>query len=178
MYKIEKHPILDIPQSEIVEFLYEGRKVQGRKGYTIAAALHQAGFPVHSHSVDGKPRSLECGIGKCGACEMLVDGKIRRICITPVDNVHEVREISNETGGIAGRFGADRFDLYCRHTENYQAIYDRLQDTINELAPNNSKVAGPFLLGSGAVLHQALIHINRTFVSDRLSPGTWRCRPF
>ena len=96
MYRIESHPILDIPQSEVVEFLFNGQKVQGRRGYTIAAALHQAGFPVHSHSVDGKPRSLECGIGKCGACEMLVDGRIRRICITPVDNVHEVRELSKE----------------------------------------------------------------------------------
>ena len=96
MYKIEKHPILDIPQSEAVEFLYNGHKVLGRRGYTIAAALHQAGFPVHSHSIDGKPRSLECGIGKCGACEMLVDGRIRRICITPVDNVREVCELSKD----------------------------------------------------------------------------------
>ncbi|MBQ9588315.1 MAG: FAD-dependent oxidoreductase [Bacteroidales bacterium] len=96
MYRIENHPILDIPQSEIVEFLFNGHTVQGRRGYTIAAALHQAGFPVHSHSLDGKPRSLECGIGKCGACEMLVDGRIRRICITPVDNVHEVCELSKD----------------------------------------------------------------------------------
>lgn len=96
MYRIESHPILDIPQSEIVEFLFNGHKVQGRKGYTVAAALHQAGYPVHSHSLDGRPRSLECGIGKCGACEMLVDGKIRRICITPVDNVHEVKELNKE----------------------------------------------------------------------------------
>ena len=96
MYRITNHPILDIPESEIVEFLFNGQKVQGRKGYTIAAALHQAGFPVHSHSLDGKPRSLECGIGKCGACEMLVDGRIRRICITPVDGVKEVRELSKD----------------------------------------------------------------------------------
>ena len=58
MYKIEQHPILDIPQSEVVEFLFDGQKVQGRKGYTIAAALHQAGYPVHSHSIDGRNRSL------------------------------------------------------------------------------------------------------------------------
>lgn len=49
MYKIDNHPILDIPQCEMTEFLYNGQKVQGRKGYTIAAALHQAGFPVHSY---------------------------------------------------------------------------------------------------------------------------------
>ena len=96
MYKIEKHPILDIPQSEIVEFSFNGQKVEGRRGYTIAAALHQAGFPVHSHSTNGCPRSLECGIGKCGACEMLVDGHIRRICITPVDNVKEVCELKKD----------------------------------------------------------------------------------
>jgi len=93
MYPIHKHPILDIPESEIVTFTYNGATVQGRKGYTIAAALHQAGFPVHSHSLKGRNRSLNCGIGKCGACEMLVDGKVRRICITPVDGVHEVCQI-------------------------------------------------------------------------------------
>jgi len=93
---ITHHPVLDFPKGEAVEFLYEGKKVQGQKGKTIAAALHQAGYPVHSHSLDGRPRSLECGIGKCGACEMLVDGKIRRICITTVDDVHEVREIPRD----------------------------------------------------------------------------------
>ena len=96
MYRIEKHPILDIPQGEIVEFLFEGHKVRATKGYTIAKALHEAGYPVHSHSLAGRNRSLECGIGKCGACEMLVDGRVRRICITAVDGVREVRTITHE----------------------------------------------------------------------------------
>ena len=96
MYRINNHPILDIPDAEVVEFLFEGKKVQGRKGYTIAKALHEAGYPVHSHSIKGRNRSLECGIGKCGACEMLVDGVVRRICITPVDGVKEVRVIAHE----------------------------------------------------------------------------------
>lgn len=94
MNKIEQHPILEIPKSEKVIFEYNGKKVEGYKGYTIAAALHQAGFPVHSHSLDKRERSLNCGIGKCGACEMLVDGVVRRICITKVDNVKKVEEIS------------------------------------------------------------------------------------
>ena len=93
MYGIERHPILDIQKGEVVEFLFNGAKVSGQRGKTIAAALHQAGYNVHSHSLAGRNRSLECGIGKCGACEMLVDGKIRRICITLVDDVHEVAEI-------------------------------------------------------------------------------------
>ena len=94
MYKISEHPILDIPADDLVEFRFNGQTVRGQRGKTIAAALHQAGFPVHSHSLDGRPRSLECGIGKCGACEMLVDGQVRRICITLVDGVHEVKELT------------------------------------------------------------------------------------
>ena len=97
MYKITKHPILDIPEEELVEFEYEGRKVKGQKGQTIAAALHQAGFPVHHHSLKERNRSMECGIGKCGACEMIVDGHIRRICITKVDGVKKVSRTGIES---------------------------------------------------------------------------------
>lgn len=96
MYKITEHPIIEITPSEKVTFLYEGKNIEGEKGFTIAAALHQAGYPVHSHSLTNRNRSLECGIGKCGACEMLVDGQIRRICITKVDHVREVREIPKD----------------------------------------------------------------------------------
>lgn len=93
MERILKHPILDVPSEEERSFIFNGVKVNGMKGFTIAAALHQAGFPVHSHSLKNRNRSLECGIGKCGACEMLVDGEIKRICITPVDGVKEVKEV-------------------------------------------------------------------------------------
>ena len=93
MYRIKGHPILDIDKRETVTFSYEGHSITCEKGLTIAAALHQAGFPVHSHSLEGRNRSLECGIGKCGACEMIVDGEVRRICITLVDDVKEVYEI-------------------------------------------------------------------------------------
>ena len=96
MSKIKKHPILEVPVRDKVVFMYNGKKIEGESGYTIAAALHQAGYPVHSHSLDGRERSLECGIGKCGACEMLVDGKIRRICITKVDGVKEVQEVTED----------------------------------------------------------------------------------
>ena len=93
MYKISSHPILEVPEEDLWSFDYEGTTVQGQKGQTIAAALHQAGLPVHHHSLKQRSRSMECGIGKCGACEMLVDGHVRRICITKVDGVKHVRRI-------------------------------------------------------------------------------------
>ena len=70
MSKIQHHPILDVPVRSKVTFVYRGKKIEAESGYTIAAALHQAGYPVHSHSLDGRERSLECGIGKCGRCNI------------------------------------------------------------------------------------------------------------
>ena len=152
MYKITSHPILDIPEQENVEFLFEGKKIKAAKGYTIAAALHQAGFPVHSHSLDGRQRSLECGIGKCGACEMLVDGKVRRICITKVDNVHEVREISKDDQPELMEYpqrevkiyktsvaiiGAGPAGLACREKLNELGVDNLVID-------NNSRIGGQF----------------------------------
>jgi glycine/D-amino acid oxidase-like deaminating enzyme/Fe-S-cluster-containing hydrogenase component 2/ferredoxin len=96
MHKITSHPILEIKETPKQAFRYNGKVVEGDKGFTIAAALHQAGFPIHSHSLKNRSRSLECGIGKCGACEMLVDGEVRRICITLVDGVREVAEIPHD----------------------------------------------------------------------------------
>ena len=60
MYKIASHPILDIPEEDLHTFTYEGQPVTGQKGQTIAAALHQAGFPVHHHSLKDRKRTMEC----------------------------------------------------------------------------------------------------------------------
>ncbi|MDD4746338.1 MAG: FAD-dependent oxidoreductase [Salinivirgaceae bacterium] len=108
MYKIEKHPILFISERDQVLFKFNNEEVVGDKGLTIAAALHQAGHPVHSHSLTNRNRSLECGIGKCGACEMLVDGEIKRICITKVDTIKEVAEIPKEYKPQVKDFPANR----------------------------------------------------------------------
>ena len=97
MYKITEHPILSVPQEDLHSFIFEGQTVTGQKGQTIAAALHQAGFPVHHHSLKDRNRTMECGIGKCGACEMVVDGHIRRICITKVDGVQEVHRAGTDS---------------------------------------------------------------------------------
>lgn len=48
---------------------------------------------------------------------------------------NEIRVAAEDAGGIAGRFEADRFDLYYPHCEDYQGLYDRLQGKLNETAP-------------------------------------------
>jgi glycine/D-amino acid oxidase-like deaminating enzyme/thioredoxin reductase/Fe-S-cluster-containing hydrogenase component 2 len=155
MYRIKKHPVLPVTQNEKFSFSFEGKKISGEKGYTIAAALHQAGFPVHSHSLRNRNRSLECGIGKCGACEMLVDGQIKRICITPVDNIREVREIPkgyqpkktdyrktspcNVYKTSVAIIGAGPAGLAAREVLNEHGIPNIVID-------NNDKIGGQFLM--------------------------------
>ena len=46
----------------------------------------------------------------------------------------EMKKIASENAGIAGRFGADRFDIFCRHISDHQAVYDRLQGVLDELS--------------------------------------------
>ena len=46
---------------------------------------------------------------------------------------NEVRLIAVENEGIAGRFGADRFDIYCKSGLEYDAVLKRLQSKIDEL---------------------------------------------
>ncbi len=48
----------------------------------------------------------------------------------------EIHEAAKESGGIAGRFGADRFDIWCRHREDYRELYDRLQRKLDEPEPS------------------------------------------
>lgn len=98
MYKISSHPILNTPEESYIEFIFDGEKIKGIKGQSIAAALHQTGHVVHNHSLENRKRTLECGIGKCSACEMLVDGQIKRICITKVDDVKRVERLSAPSG--------------------------------------------------------------------------------
>jgi glycine/D-amino acid oxidase-like deaminating enzyme/Fe-S-cluster-containing hydrogenase component 2/bacterioferritin-associated ferredoxin len=155
MRKINEHPILDIDKRETVTFEYNGQQVACEKGLTIAAGLHQAGFPVHSHSLEGRNRSLECGIGKCGACEMLVDGEVRRICITKVDGVSKVQEIPTDYEPKAKQvvtdqsqrvyrtdvaiIGAGPAGLAAREVLNQQKVDNIVID-------NNESIGGQFLM--------------------------------
>ena len=160
MERIVNHPILTIPQEGEHTFLFNGKPVTGMRGFTIAAALHQAGYPVHSHSVNGRNRSLNCGIGKCGACEMLVDGEVKRICITKVDNVKEVSEITVQNYTTDSQIepreepveiyrtdvaiiGAGPAGLACRETLKELGLNSIVIDS-------NDKIGGQFLMQTHA----------------------------
>ena len=50
----------------------------------------------------------------------------------------EIAAVAADGDGIAGRFGADRFDIYCSPVADYTALFNRLQGRLDKLAPNES----------------------------------------
>ena len=84
--RVENHPILEFPVRETVQFVFDGKKVEGLAGEPIAAALHAAGVRSLRHSSRfHRPRGLFCAIGNCASCLMTVVGVPNvRICVEPL----------------------------------------------------------------------------------------------
>ena len=70
----------------------------------------------------------------------------------------EIRAIARKNKGIAGRFEADRFDIYCNHISDYNAILDYLQATMDKLVPNAN-----ILLRMGVMPYQPKIEPMQLF---------------
>ena len=79
--------ILGVPQKgRLVNFTYDGQKIQGYEGEPIAAALKAAGILIHRYTKkEHTPRGIFCAIGRCTDCVMVVDGVPNvRTCVTPL----------------------------------------------------------------------------------------------
>ena len=50
----------------------------------------------------------------------------------------EILAYLQETEGIAGRFETDQFGIYCNHQEDYNVLFDRLQNMLDNLTLNAS----------------------------------------
>jgi predicted molibdopterin-dependent oxidoreductase YjgC len=92
-FRITTHPILEFEDTPSLPFTFEGQKMIGKEGDTIASALIANGIKVFSHSINlGRPRGFYCAIGNCASCNMVVDGKPNiRTCITPLKAGMEIR---------------------------------------------------------------------------------------
>ncbi|SKC39492.1 (2Fe-2S)-binding protein [Maledivibacter halophilus] len=78
--RIENHPVLTFDRQKEINFIFDGKKLKGYEGETIAAALHANGIKVLKH--DDRPRGLFCAIGNCSSCLMEVNGEPNvRVCV-------------------------------------------------------------------------------------------------
>ncbi|MCX7703564.1 MAG: (2Fe-2S)-binding protein [Planctomycetota bacterium] len=92
--RIKEHPILKFKKGRKVEFYFEGKKMTGYEGESVAAALLANGVKVFRLSKRlNRPRGFFCAIGRCASCNMLIDGQPNtRACITPLREGMDVRK--------------------------------------------------------------------------------------
>ena len=86
MTRIEKHPVLEVPQGQKeVEFTFDGRKMTGYEGEAVSSALFANGIRRFSLHRNGKaPQGIFCANGQCSQCTVIIDGLPQKSCITPL----------------------------------------------------------------------------------------------
>jgi sarcosine oxidase subunit alpha len=84
-FRVERHPILDVPPSDEVTFTFNGRRLRARRGEVISSALFAGGITVFGHHpVDGSPQGIYCANGQCSQCLVIADGVCVKACMEPV----------------------------------------------------------------------------------------------
>ena len=86
MTRIEKHPVLEVPQGQkVVEFTFDGKKMTGYEGEAVSSALFANGVRQFSIHRNGKaPQGIFCANGQCSQCTVIIDGLPQKSCITPL----------------------------------------------------------------------------------------------
>ncbi len=104
-YRIEKHPILSIPEREKISFFWQGREISAYRGETIASALFASGIRVFGHHhKDGAPQGIFCANGQCAQCMVIVDGLPLKSCaelvqpgmrVEPADGLPQLPDVED-----------------------------------------------------------------------------------
>jgi len=85
MGRIEKHPILTIPERGDVPFTFDSQELTAKEGEVISSALFAHGIHVFGHHPrDGAPQGIYCANGQCSQCVVIADGLPVKACMTMV----------------------------------------------------------------------------------------------
>jgi sarcosine oxidase, subunit alpha len=102
--RIVRHPILSIPESQEIEFTWQGRKIKAHAGETIASALIANGIQIFGHHHrDGSPQGIFCANGQCSQCMVIANGRPVKSCmelvqqnltVMPADGLPEMPKVN------------------------------------------------------------------------------------
>jgi NADPH-dependent 2,4-dienoyl-CoA reductase/sulfur reductase-like enzyme/NAD-dependent dihydropyrimidine dehydrogenase PreA subunit/bacterioferritin-associated ferredoxin len=84
--RITEHPILTIPDYEVIEFSWDGKKLSSPGNLVISSALFINGIKIFGyHPKDGSPQGMFCANGQCAQCTVIANGKPVKSCMTPLE---------------------------------------------------------------------------------------------
>ena len=96
MSRLPQQPGERIERQKLVQFTFDGKKVEAYEGDTIGSALYAAGRRTFSRSFKyHRPRGLMCCAGQCPNCIVSVDGAPGvRACTEPVREGMKVEHLN------------------------------------------------------------------------------------
>ncbi len=84
--RIEKHPILSIPERRKIHFYWNSQKLEANEGEVISSALFANGIHVFGHHAkDGSAQGMFCANGQCAQCAVIANGIPVKSCMTKVE---------------------------------------------------------------------------------------------
>jgi len=84
-HRIDKHPILNVPQRQPITFYWKEQMLTAYQNETIASALIANGIHIFGHHhKDQSPQGIFCANGQCSQCLVFADGKPVKACMALV----------------------------------------------------------------------------------------------
>ena len=83
--RINAHPVLTIPEKEIVSFYWNKSKLSANKNEMISSALFANNIKIFGHHPkDGSAQGIFCANGQCAKCTVIANGIPVKACMTGV----------------------------------------------------------------------------------------------
>ena len=85
-FRVKEHPIIDVKKGRrLIEFYFEGKKMNAFEGEVISSALYANGIKIFSyHKRDGFPQGIFCANGQCAQCSVVANGVVVKACVTKI----------------------------------------------------------------------------------------------
>ena len=95
MNRITSHPVIDQRSTNAAAaFSFDGEPLSGYEGEAISSALFANGIKRFSeHRKGAAPQGIFCANGQCSQCNVLVDGIVRKACVTALAAGMDVRTV-------------------------------------------------------------------------------------
>jgi sarcosine oxidase subunit alpha len=95
-YRIDKHPVITIPETREFTFFWNNEQFTARAGETIASALISNGVRIFGrHPKDHSPQGIFCANGQCSQCMVIADDLPVKSCMEMVFPDMKVRSLES-----------------------------------------------------------------------------------
>lgn len=135
----DMHEVILARVARIIE-LSEGRQLISAAEHDKLTMLYTRSFfyeyanRIFTYHPDLQMDAVELNIEQFHAINALNGREFGDDVLRIIGN--EIRSFLAENDGIASRFEADSFDIYCRQQTDYQALLDRFQNKLNDIFHN------------------------------------------